>query len=138
MHDDVFCFHQQTKLSRIFDLQEHIIFALNDETVEFHNRLALSYRDKVVKLIREFQDSLPEGLSRMLHVQLHNADNKLTGSCLKLFGIASSYIELVMNDSITVGLIPTEVAPVAKLLHSLIFCLIPFISRNFFCRSYHE
>jgi len=38
-----------------------VINVWNDETAEFHNRLAQAYRHKVLELMEEHKDSLAEG-----------------------------------------------------------------------------
>ena len=42
-------------------VQEHIVWTWDDKTPEFHNRLVSAYRDKVLELMDEGHDSLPEG-----------------------------------------------------------------------------
>lgn len=43
-------------------LQEHIIFIWNESKPEFHNKLINCYRERVHLLMREYLDSLPEGM----------------------------------------------------------------------------
>lgn len=53
-------YHVNVKIS--LHLQEHIIFIWNELKPEFHNKLINSYRERVQVLMKEYLDSLPEGL----------------------------------------------------------------------------
>ncbi|CAK8694992.1 unnamed protein product [Clavelina lepadiformis] len=59
---------------------EHVIHTWNDETPEFHNRLLLAYKDRVLALTKEHHDSLAEEDQTTLQrgpVELTETRNKL-------------------------------------------------------------
>ena len=41
--------------------QDYVIHQWHDESPEFHNLLALQYKDKVMSLMEEYMQNLPEG-----------------------------------------------------------------------------
>ena len=51
-------------------IKEHIIFIWNESKPEFHNKLINCYRERVQVLMREYLDSLPEGLYYCINREL--------------------------------------------------------------------
>ena len=55
------CEFRKKHFTSLFLFQEYIIFDWKENKAEFHNRLVLCYKDRILPLLREHIESLPEG-----------------------------------------------------------------------------